>query len=108
MSALRIAAPGQPIRHIDLGPSVGRRSFTRGAVYGGVLVTPIAPKPLPLAATSPERRAQMKSYNDANRPRCGFLMPKVRETCARRPGHRDDHKSARAMRETAERRWAPA
>jgi hypothetical protein len=107
VSALRIAAPGQPIRHIDLGPSVGRRSFTRGAVYGGVLVTPIAPKPLPVAATSPERRAQMKAYKDEH-VACGFVMPRTSEKCARRKGHgANDHRSRRNLDDIARRRWAP-
>jgi hypothetical protein len=41
VSVLRICRPGHPVDpslFVDLGPSVGRRTFTRGAVYGGTLV----------------------------------------------------------------------
>jgi hypothetical protein len=41
MSFLRIVRQGHPVDpslFVDLGPSVGRRTFTRGAVYGGTLV----------------------------------------------------------------------
>ena len=31
--------------------------------------------------------------------KCGFWMPKSKEACARQPGHRDSHMTARAMKE---------
>ena len=107
MSALRIASPGQPTRHIDLGPSVGRRSFTRGAVYGGVLVTAQPFRPLPVAATSKARREQMKEYRETRVLSCGYVMPKIGETCARRKGHAaNGHRSRRNLKAIARRRWA--
>lgn len=44
MSALRLSVPGQPTILVDLGPSVGRRTHTRGAVMGGALVSPVTKK----------------------------------------------------------------
>jgi hypothetical protein len=41
MSVIRIVRQGHPVDpslFVDLGPCVGRRTFTRGAVYGGALV----------------------------------------------------------------------
>lgn len=38
MSALRVAHPGQPTRLVDLGPSTGRITHTRGAITGGAIV----------------------------------------------------------------------
>lgn len=118
MSALRVSVPGQPVRLIDLGPDAGRIRHTRGAVYGGVMVVAHQPKKPHVSTEQLERdreagrryyathREEVRARQNAARNRCGYLMPKLKETCGRRPGHRDDHKSLRGMQEVAERRWA--
>ena len=35
MSAIRLSVPGQPVRLIDLGPAVGRVTFTRYGIKNG-------------------------------------------------------------------------
>lgn len=44
----------------------------------------------------------------SDRPECGAWMPNARELCARRPGHRDSHRSRWVMDDEARRRrkWA--
>ncbi len=39
-----------------------------------------------------------------DRPECGYTMPITRERCARRPGHRDSHRSRWVLDEEARRR----
>jgi hypothetical protein len=38
MALLRISRPGKEPDHIDLGPSTGRTTHTRGMVRGGAIV----------------------------------------------------------------------
>lgn len=83
MSAQRISVKGEPTRHIDLGPAVGRRSFTRGMVYGGVLVVSGHGK-------VPTRR------------RHG--MPCDQSTCGRLAGHMGRHQTAARLAELSARR----
>lgn len=96
MSAIRISVPGQPTRFIDLGGSVGRRTMTRGPVYGGVLVVsqPALAKP-----PSPESLAKHKAANaryfEAKQRRkavvpCGRWIILSRSECVRHPRHRGE------------------
>ncbi len=39
-----------------------------------------------------------------DRPECGYLMPYIKERCARRPGHRDSHRSRWTLDDEARRR----
>lgn len=108
MSALRIAVPGEPIRHIDLGPAAGRIVHTRGAIYGGVMV--VAHQPKPTEQQLEGKRAAERKWYAAKRAKvvCGYVMPITGEACARRKDHSpaDDHRSRRAMKVIADRRWA--
>lgn len=100
MSVQRISVPGQPTTLIDLGPSVARRTFTRGMVYGGVMVVAT---PARKAPQTPEQIARGREierrYYERNRERllqeqrerravpCGKWMILARVECARKARH---------------------
>lgn len=102
MSALRVSRPGiAGTTLVDLGPSVGRITHTRGPVYGTIAVSgsPLPKPTIPQAGN----RVGLRDIP----ARCGHLMPKNNETCARRAGHtKDDHRSARNLEAIRRRRWA--
>ncbi len=119
MSALRVPGPDGRIRLIDQGPATGRITHTRGATFGGVLVTPIAAK---AAITQAQREAgnrAARDYWERNRDRknsqqrekraaekagivkCGKVMPMVKDVCGRRAGHAPTCRSSVVMAEEA-------
>lgn len=121
MSALRVSRPGQPTELIDLGPAVGRTLHTRGAITGGMLVVAQGIKRVPTEAEVAAARARGRRYYENHReevriaqnerreqmkPRCGRWMPIIRESCGRRPGHKDSCRSAVVMADEARRRWS--
>ena len=110
---------------VDLGPAAGRRMFTRGMVYGGVMVVGQPRKRTVdqeraaqvieaqkaagrryYAAHREEVRLRQNETRLANKPKCRKWMPIIREECGRRPGHRDSCRSAIVMADEARRRWA--
>ena len=104
MSALRVSRPGKPVQFIDLGPAVGRIIHSRGPVYGSVAVagSPLAKPTIPGTGRT-ETRSGLREVPE----RCGYLMPKNGEHCARRVGHAtNDHRSERNMEAIRRRRWA--
>lgn len=112
MAFLRVVRQGHPINpdlFVDLGPSVGRRVHTRGAVFGGEMVTGQKPKPLPVKPTNGRDRARMKAYREAAKVAkppvlCGRWMILARAECGRTKGHRDDCMSRERMERRAEAR----
>lgn len=106
MSALRYSRPGiAGTVLVDLGPAIGRASH---AGVGGTMVTGVKPKPLPVAATTPERRAQMAEYRAklAADQTCGKVMPVLNTRCARTRGHGHSCRSTETLRADAESRRA--
>lgn len=102
MSALRISRPGIPgTTLIDLGPSVAR--LTHGGT-GGSLVTGQKPRPLPVAATTPERRKQMAEYRAKVAKPCGRWIILARAECARNRQHKGSCTTAERLRKQAEAR----
>ena len=110
MSALRINVPGEPVRHIDLGPAVGRLT---GRGIGGSLVQGNTNAERILPSTTPARRAQMAEYRarrgegpvvPLHAETCGRTMPVTGMPCARRPRHNDYCKDRRAMDQDSLRR----
>lgn len=91
MSALRISRRGYETVLIDQGPANpypwGKRR------PGGQLVTGQKAAPLPIPATTGERRAQMAQYVARRTAEaeglCGRKMEKRSGTCARAKGHTD-------------------
>ena len=119
MSALRISRPGEPVQLIDLGPAVGRIIHSRGPVYGSVAVAASPPKSHMTAEEAEKTRAAGRAYyerhreevrrkqnarRDANRPHCNQWMPVIKQTCWRRPGHRDSCRSRDVMEDESKRR----
>lgn len=108
---------------VDLGPAAGRRMFTRGMVYGGVMVVGQPRKRTVdqeraaqvieaqksagrryYAAHREEVRAKQKAAREAARPRCRKWMILSREECGRRAGHADTCATAAAVQRDLERR----
>lgn len=97
MSALRWNPPGQPVVLIDLGPARGRATNGNGSLGG-----PIEPAKAMLPSRAPLTRGQRKPIEVA---RCGIATRYTGEPCARRLGHRDNHRTAFGVeRDNARRR----
>jgi hypothetical protein len=58
---------------------------------------------------TPPRPEEPPLYVERERPICGATLRLIGEPCARRPGHRDSHRSVESLRSDAQRRrkWAP-
>ena len=114
MSALRINAPGKPVRFVDLGPDAPHRP--KGAVPGGVLVVAPPRVKVPLSPVTLERqREAQKRYWEAhgeevrerrrNAARCARWIIIARGECGRTRGHRGScTTSERMARLAADRR----
>jgi hypothetical protein len=85
-------------------------STARSAAYAlqvGEMVPIMGPGPLPLSNSDIARNQRRKVRVLAThmterpprplRPRCGFVMPWVQQPCARRVGHKWDHRHAAAI-----------
>lgn len=104
MSAIRISRPGYPTVFIDLGPSEAKTNRV-----GGSLVVGSNSAPVIMPSTTPSRRAQMAVYRAKRaappvKPKCGRLMPMVKEYCGRGAGHRDSCRSPIVIAEERARR----
>ena len=91
MSALRISRPGQETLLIDQGPSNSRPWGARS--IGGQMVTARHAVPLPVPATTGQRRAQIAAYHAKKRAEaggeCGLKMKRRSGYCALVKGHKD-------------------
>jgi hypothetical protein len=87
MSALRVNAPGQPVRYIDLGPARGRLNVSGFIAMGG---------PLTADASRQTKNAQhqRKFTRSLSLEPCGQSMPKG-GTCTERRGHKSHCRATR-------------
>ena len=111
MSALRLSAPGQPTRHVDLGPSPARvTAVPYSAVHAanvGAMTPVLSPGGNAHEWIGARKAFSLRGAKYAPEPVapavCGAPMW-YGETCARMPGHRDSHRSRMVMDADAERR----
>jgi len=106
---LRINPPGEPVRFVELGPARGRLTANGGRSMGGPLEHQPSPwtknAQLQRVRDQAERERRAASYQPL--PRCAAFMPKAGQSCARRLGHTDCHKSAGAVQRDNARRRQP-
>ena len=101
MSALRISRPGiAGTTLVDLGPdtprAMGHRFYLLGEVATNTVLRP-----------QPDRAGRTINRASYQGPRCGYLMPKLGETCYRRPHLGKDHRSEASVKADIQRRQAP-
>jgi hypothetical protein len=75
----------------DLGPARARPTGYGGQALGSVIAATVVAPP-PKVKIPRQALAISRGY-----PLCGAVMPLVQETCARRAGHKDCHRSAVVM-----------
>ena len=113
MSARKVHRDGQYIWEPCDDGAVGRVTHTRGALFGGSpIVTETARDRLNRQAREwKARQREVPVYKAAHRkprPRCGRPMAYTGETCARRPGHGWDCRSAASLEAAAAKRRTAA
>jgi hypothetical protein len=99
MAQLRFSRPGMVgSQLVDLGPSVGRTTFTRGTIhYGGAYVQGMTGKQATKLRDKPMHLRPSRAVVRPAKPLCGRVLHRDGRTCARDPDHKRECKSRAAM-----------